>query len=147
MHGTHATNAYRKVGLETGVIAASPHQLIMMLFDGARAAIAHAQRYMQQGDIAAKGMAITKAIGIIGGLKSGLNMDVGGELPQRLAELYDLMNQRLLMANLHNDADMLREVDRLLDTLGSAWREIGPQAASAEASGTSAATSSIGAGA
>ncbi|HEY0589121.1 MAG TPA: flagellar protein FliS, partial [Pseudoduganella sp.] len=39
---TRGVNAYAKVGLETGVSAASPHKLIVMLFDGALAAIATA---------------------------------------------------------------------------------------------------------
>jgi flagellar protein FliS len=34
--------------------------------------------------------------------------------------------RRLLYANLHNDASVLDEVDALLDSLASAWREIEP---------------------
>ncbi|MGM3372105.1 flagellar protein FliS, partial [Escherichia coli] len=36
-------NAYANIGVETGVIAASPHKLITMLFDGALVAIARAR--------------------------------------------------------------------------------------------------------
>ena len=38
MFGSRQTgvHAYAKVGMETGVVAASPHKLIVMLFDGAR---------------------------------------------------------------------------------------------------------------
>lgn len=32
-------NAYAHVGIETGVMAASPHKLIVMLFDGALVAL------------------------------------------------------------------------------------------------------------
>ena len=35
-------NAYARVGLETGVIAASPHRLILMLFEGAHVALSSA---------------------------------------------------------------------------------------------------------
>src|SRR3546814_12141585 len=58
-------NAYAKVGMETGVIAANPHQLIVMLFEGAQAALNNALQHMQTGNIAEKGKAISKAIMII----------------------------------------------------------------------------------
>jgi flagellar protein FliS len=123
MYGQNAANAYRKVGLETGVIAASPHQLIMMLFDGAKARV-----HFEDGRIADRGQALSKAIGIIGGLRDGLNMEVGGELSRNLGDLYDYMGRRLLEANLENDVAKVREVDTLLDTIASAWREITPAA-------------------
>ena len=34
-----AAQAYARVGVETGVIAANPHRLVLMLFDGALCAI------------------------------------------------------------------------------------------------------------
>lgn len=133
MYGMNAANAYRKVGLETGVIAANPHQLIVMLFDGARTALANARRLLQQGDIPGKGKAISHAIAIIGGLRGALDMEAGGALAEQLAGLYDHMNQRLLLANLHNDDAQLQIVDGLLDTIGSAWRAIDPAAAATQA--------------
>jgi flagellar protein FliS len=38
----NSAQAYARVGVETGVAAANPHQLILMLFDGALLAIAKA---------------------------------------------------------------------------------------------------------
>lgn len=128
MYGQNAANAYRKVGLETGVIAASPHQLIMMLFDGAKAALMKARVHFEDGRIADRGLALSKAIGIIGGLRDGLDMDAGGELSRNLRDLYDYMGHRLLEANLENDVVKVQEVDTLLDTIASAWRAITPAA-------------------
>lgn len=126
MYGQKAANAYRKVGLETGVIAASPHQLIMMLFDGAKAALWRARVQFEQNQIPERGASISKAIAIIGGLRDGLNMEVGGELSQNLRNLYDYMGQRLLEANLESDVNKVMEVDALLETIASAWRQIAP---------------------
>jgi hypothetical protein len=52
--------AYAKVGLETGVLAASPHKLIVMLFDGALQALRNAREQMKAGDIPAKGKSIAR---------------------------------------------------------------------------------------
>ncbi|MEA3113482.1 MAG: flagellar secretion chaperone FliS, partial [Caballeronia sp.] len=75
-HG--GANAYARVGVQTGVMGASPHRLVGMLYQGARQAIAQARMNLQQGNIPARGEAITKAISIIeSGLQQSLNKDVG----------------------------------------------------------------------
>jgi len=120
-----AMSAYRSVGVESLVGSASPQRLVLMLFDGARAAVASASAHMQRRDIAAKCKAISQAIAIIdGGLKASLDLNVGGELAQNLSDLYAYMTQRLLYANLKNDAAALAEVAKLLQQLGSAWEAL-----------------------
>ena len=132
-HAYHpGANAYARMGTESGAMSASPHQLITMLFDGAKTAITMARHHMANKEIAAKGLAISKAINIVeNGLKASLDADVGGadgaELVANLAALYDYINERLLYANLRNDPALLDEAERLLDNIGSAWREIDPQ--------------------
>jgi flagellar protein FliS len=121
--------AYAKIGVETGVAAANPHQLILMLFDGALLALATASHAMQQGRIAERGQAISKAIDIItNGLKVSLstddsNKDTAG-LAEKLSALYDYMASRLLTANLKSDKKIIAEVSGLLRELRGAWEEI-----------------------
>jgi flagellar secretion chaperone FliS len=122
---SNPASAYAKVGVETGVVEASPHKLILMLFDGVIMALGSALRNMQEKQIAAKGMDISKAIDIIdNGLRASLDLQAGGELAERLYALYDYMDARLLHANLHNDTAAIEEVSRLLGELRSAWQEI-----------------------
>lgn len=127
-------NIYARVGLESSVMSASPHQLIALLFSGAKTAINMARHHMANGEVAAKGKAISKAINIIdNGLKTSFDAEAGGmagaALVGNLTALYDYINRRLLYANLHNDPALLDEAQRLLDTISSAWREIDPQQA------------------
>lgn len=119
------TATYRKVGLETQLESASPHKLVVMLFDGALVAIANAQRHMENKEIAAKGMAISKAIDIIAnGLQASLDMESGGAIAAQLEALYEYMGHRLLQANLRNDVAALKEVAGLLQEIKSAWEQI-----------------------
>ncbi|PWF42659.1 flagellar export chaperone FliS [Massilia glaciei] len=121
-------SAYAKVGLETGVAAASPHQLIVMLFEGALTAVSAALGHMQAGETEKKGMAVSKAINIIeNGMRASLDKEAGGEIAASLDALYDYMQRRLLQANLANDEAMLREVHALLADLKGAWDQIGAQ--------------------
>ncbi len=125
MNSQAAINAYNKVGLESGVISADPHRLIMMLFEGALLAIGNAKTKMQQNDIPAKGKSISHAIKIIGeGLDASLDKNIGGKLAQDLSSLYNYMLKRLVDANANNDASALDEVTRLLTELKDAWEAI-----------------------
>ncbi|MEQ1667370.1 MAG: flagellar export chaperone FliS [Sulfuriferula sp.] len=115
-------NAYAKVELETGVLAASPHKLITMLFDGAKIAIDKAILHTQNKEIAAKGRAISHAISIVNdGLRASLNKEAGGEIAMSLDALYGYMVMRLIEANLHNDIAKLNEVNQLMSELRGAW--------------------------
>ncbi len=119
-------NAYANVGIETGVAAATPHKLIVMLFDGALVAVTTALAHMQAKNIAAKGQAISKAIMIIdSGLRASLDKKVGGQIAVSLDSLYEYMSNRLLIANLKNQPEILEEVHKLLSDLKGAWVEIG----------------------
>ncbi len=127
MYSKSGVQAYQQVGLESAVLSASPHQLVVMLYDGIHSALIRARLFLEQGDIPAKGEALSKAINIIeNGLKAGLNMDVGGELPRNLSALYDYMVRRLLHANLRNDIEGITEVEALLLNISDAWKQIGP---------------------
>ena len=119
-------NAYAKVGLETGVVASSPHQLIVMLFDGALSAVRAAAVHMQAGQIEKKGNAISKAIMIVeNGLRASLDKKAGGQIADSLDALYDYMGRRLLEANITNQPKILDEVIALLAELKGAWEAIG----------------------
>ncbi|TDR56136.1 flagellar protein FliS [Halomonas ventosae] len=121
-------SAYARVGVESGALSASPHQLIVMLFDGALAAIRKARIHLEQGHLADKGLAISKALDIVNqGLVAALDQEKGGEVAERLASLYDYIARQLVAANLHNDGQRLDEAERLLKELAGAWREIGTQ--------------------
>lgn len=122
---SRAVNAYAKIGVETGVVSASPQQLILMLYEGAIVAIASAQQQLRLNNIAARGEAISKAISIIdGGLKASLDLSVGGELAGNLSELYQYMGRRLLQANLRKDHAGFEEVRQLLLQLKGAWETL-----------------------
>ena len=133
MNATTAIKTYANVGLETSVVAADSHKLILLLYQGALLAISSARSQILCKEISAKGQSISKAISIIDqGLKASLDKNAGGELAQNLSALYDYMNQRLLIANLKNDITVLDEVSGLLADLKGAWEEIRPEVFSAQ---------------
>ncbi len=120
--------SYQQISLESSVRGADPHHLIVLLFEGADAALVRAQAQLKDKDIEGKSESLSRAIAIIlEGLSASLNLEAGGDLAQNLAALYDYMTRRLIHANIHNDAAAISEVQGLLREIGDAWREMGLQ--------------------
>lgn len=119
--------AYKQIAVHTSVPSADPHTLILLLFEGAEAAIHLAKGKMLENDIPAKGKALSQATQIVTeGLRAGLDIEAGGEIAERLAALYDYIAARLVWANLKNDQAALDESLNLLGEIHSAWAAIAP---------------------
>jgi flagellar protein FliS len=124
--------AYRQVGVSTGVSTATPHQLVLMLFDGFDEALAQALGALRDGAIDAKCSAIGRAARIVDeGLRANLDLSGGGKLAADLRELYAYVSLRLVRANLNNDAAGIDECRRLVRPLREAWAAITPEATAA----------------
>ena len=114
-----------RIRVETGVVAASPQRLVVMLYEGAIAACNSALLHMQSGNVAEKGTALSKAIMIIeSGLRASLNQQAGGEISANLDALYAYMSNRLYIANLRNQPEPISEVMQLLGDFKAAWEAI-----------------------
>jgi flagellar protein FliS len=121
-------NAYRQVGVETGVEAASPHRLVAMLFDGFSESVLRAKAAIAQGEVEQRGRAIGRALRIVDeGLKASLDLKAGGPLAADLSELYAYVTLRLTQANLHNDPAALDECHAVMQPLRQAWDAIATQ--------------------
>lgn len=117
-----ATGSYATIGLETEVLSASPERLISLLFRGALTALAQARHHLQNGNIAERGKAISKAIDIVdSGLKAGVDTERGGEIAKLLIASYEIIIRDLMMANLHSDAAKLAAAEKQLGDLAEAW--------------------------
>lgn len=124
MNAMAALRQYQTVNTQAQLSDASPHRLIQMLMEGGLSRLAQARGAMQHGQVAAKGELISKAIGIIGGLREGLNLQSGGEIAANLDRLYEYMIARLVEANLSNDLALIDEVAGLLRNVKSGWDAI-----------------------
>lgn len=133
---------YRQIGVQTGVGSASPHQLVLMLYDGYNDSVNDARVAMKAGQMEAKGKAIGRALRIVDeGLKASLDVKAGGALAENMMAVYAYVLRRLSQANLSNNPQLLDECLRVMEPLRSAWVAIRPNAdASASASSVSAAS-------
>lgn len=126
-----AISQYRKLDISSRVDAASPTELIQMLFDGAIGKLQTARGCMDRKDLAGRSEALSSAVSIIEGLQSSLDLEEGGSLATNLDALYSYMMRKLWEANRHNDIEAVVEVSSLLSTVSGAWRTLKDEVVSA----------------
>ncbi|SEI23999.1 flagellar export chaperone FliS [Pseudomonas fuscovaginae UPB0736] len=120
-----ALRQYQKVGAQAQTSEATPHRLVQMLMEGGLDRIAQAKGAIERKDIPAKCVAISKAIGIVGGLREGLDLEKQADALADLDSLYTYMMKRLAEANIKSDPKILDEVAGLLSTVKEGWDAIG----------------------
>jgi flagellar protein FliS len=114
----------RDAYLETRVLSADPIELVRLLYQACIGAVEDARRHLAAGEIAARSRSISKAHQVLVELAGVLDHERGADISQRLAQLYDYMQRRLIEANLRQDDAPLAEVRRVLATLAEAWNGI-----------------------
>jgi flagellar secretion chaperone FliS len=106
------------------ILSADPLELVHILYEHTLTMVRDGRQYLAEGNIPARGRAITRAIAALDELDGSLDRRVSGSISRNLAALYQYMRLRLLTANLQQQDAPLKEVESLLVTLGEAWSAI-----------------------
>ena len=109
---------------KTQVTTASREKILLMLYEGAIRFTKQARHAMVEKKIAEKGKYISKATAILSELMATLDFKVGGQLAHDLENLYIFMIDKLIEANIQNKTQPLDDVERLLNTLYSSWKDV-----------------------
>jgi flagellar secretion chaperone FliS len=117
-------DAYR----QGAVLAATPGELVVMLYDGARRFLRQASIAMRAGEIERAHNTLRRGELIIAHLDGTLDFDQG-QLPERLHSIYQFCLAHLNTARLSQDAAKLEEVSDLLGELREAWAQVAAEVA------------------
>jgi flagellar protein FliS len=115
--------AYRR----GAVLAASPGELVVILYDGARRFLRQAAVAMEAGEIERAHVTQRHAEMIIAHLDSTLDLDQG-QVAHSLRQLYSFCLRHLNAARMAQDPDMLAEVSTMLGELREAFAQAATQA-------------------
>ena len=118
----------------TAIQSRSPLELVAMLYDGADRYLSQARDAIEQRDGAAKREAISRALAVVSELQNNLNLEAGGEIAASLDSLYSFVNEKLVDANLKDDAAAVEQAIRVLTPLRDVWTQLASPATT-EASG------------
>ena len=124
MNSLAALSQYGKIKDDTQTMYASPHQLMLMLFDGALEAMSLTIAAIQNKNFELRSKQNTRSITIINGMRECLDMQAGGELADNLYSLYQYMAQELFRASFKNDAETIRNIQTMLKDIRGSWEKI-----------------------
>lgn len=116
---------YADVHNVSGLGEETPHRLVQMLMEGFLARINSAKGAIAHGDMEAKSVYISKALGIVGGLNEAVDLEHGGDIAANLNQLYNYISIRLLDASSENNEQILDEEASLMKDVKEAWDAIG----------------------
>jgi len=105
------------------VLSATPGQLVVMLYDGARRFLRQAVSAMNAGEVERAHTTLRYAERIISHLDGTLDFEQG-ELPQRLDAIYVFCLSQLNAARISGDTGKVEEVSALLGELREAWSQV-----------------------
>ncbi len=113
--------AYQKNKYET----ASPHRLILMLYEGAIRFANQACRALDNHNIAESNTALKKAQDIVYELMACLNFEQGGAIATNLNQLYLYIVDLFIKANTEKNKSNIEEAITILTEIKSSWEQIG----------------------
>ena len=124
MNAIAALSQYGKIKNDTQTSYASPHQLMLMLFDGAIEAMSFTIGAIENNNFELRSKQSTRSISIINGMRECLDMETGGELADNLYSLYQYMAQELFRASFKNDVDTIKNIQTMLKDVRGSWEKI-----------------------
>jgi flagellar secretion chaperone FliS len=131
MYSQRGAAQYRTVRSHGLVADASPARLVQIMFDHILSELATAQGCMERiknnmplAEVVAKGKSLGKAIRLINQLNATLDMERGRQIAENLRALYLYMLERLTLANVTNDAEIVAEAASLVRKVKSGWDQI-----------------------
>ena len=107
--------------LESKVLTAQPHQLRLMLIEGAIRFGRQAQDALQRGEQIAAAAPLLRLIDIVGELLAGVRENKS-DLNRKIADLYSFVFRRVSEAKINSDAVALREAMELLEFERQTWQ-------------------------
>tara|TARA_B110000027_G_C15958649_1_gene228847 strand:+ start:269 stop:676 length:408 start_codon:yes stop_codon:yes gene_type:complete len=124
MNAIAALAQYGQIKNDTQTTYASPHQLVLMLFDGAIESMSLTIGAIQQKNFEVKSKQNTRAITIINGLRDCLDIDSESDLANNLYSLYQYMAQELFRASFKNEVDTIQNIQYMLKDIRGSWEKI-----------------------
>lgn len=126
MNARKSYATYKSVEVKT----ASPVQLLILLYEGAVKHIRKGEALLQGEDSFHEGAEhLLRAMGIVTELAGVLNPQASPELAQNLSGIYQHVLDLLSRSLRERDPERLPEAAGIMESLGSAWRELSQGAA------------------
>lgn len=125
----HAAARYQ----EMEVMAATPGQLVVVVYDHLLVSLRRARIAMERGDVEGRVTQLDKVRAAIGELLATLDFDRGGDIARQLSALYAFFLSELTDLGTRADVERLDRISAMVQELRDAFAQIAGTAHSAPA--------------
>lgn len=117
-----------EVYLQNMIENANPIRLVIMLYDKAISCIEEAVEAIESGleeleNVKRKAENLTRVTDILIVLKASLDEEKGKDIAKNLDEIYEVLINETIRANMVNDKETLLKIKEVLEELREAWEE------------------------
>jgi flagellar protein FliS len=123
-------NNYRKTIVNT---TSNKEEVLLLLYEKALFCLKMARRGIVDRNVKQRGENLSKVLAILTEFDCALDREKGGDLADSLAGIYHYAMDRLTVANIKNDPEAIKEVERLLGELYDGFKDAARQAADSAA--------------
>ncbi len=110
--------------LETRVMTARPHELHLMVVDGAIRAATRAEEALERRDLEAAFFALNESREFVCELISGVKGEPAPELAEKVKSLFVFVYRNLAEADAHHDAGKVRDALKILRMHRETWKQL-----------------------
>lgn len=110
--------------LANQVMQASPKRLIELLLEGCIKNLKLAVIAIDKEDVNLAHNKLVRAQDIISELRYSINEEVGGEVAQQFIQLYEYINNQLVLANLKKDKAVVEKIEGMVEELLTTWKQL-----------------------
>jgi flagellar protein FliS len=116
--------AYKQVNLHSNLLESNPHQVILMMLDGALQSISVAKGAIERKNFELKSESITKATNILDALRGSLDFECEPKVSENFDVLYSYCIETLNKVSLDLNISAIDEIVDMLKPLRDAWAEM-----------------------
>ena len=120
-----ARTRYANIDLASRVQGASPHQLVVIMFEEGLKALDAMVIAGDRNDFARYSEKQTRILAILHGLETSLDFDQGGEIATGLASIYREARRLVVVAGRERVTEPLTRARQMLGEISEAWGAIG----------------------
>lgn len=117
-----ASDQYGQIELNARIANASPHGLVMILFEELLKSLILAQRASAPER---RSESASRALSIITSLNDTLNFDAGGQIAATLSSVYSEARRLVMRGIRDNNAAHFAQAERMMAEIAQSWRSIG----------------------
>ena len=117
-------NGYKSTIVNT---TRNKEEILLLLYEKALVSLKFARRGIEENNPRQKGENISRVLAILTEFDCALNREIGGVIAENLAAIYSYATERLTVASIQNDPEVIREVERVLGELYDGFKNAAQQ--------------------